>query len=146
MKKELVVRKKITIKADPSKVWEALTKPEITKKYFFACEVFSDWKEGSPIVFKDSKKGKEMVKGKIIKIEPQILLQYTVLNSESGRAENAANFSLVTDKLSYQNGETTLSITDDIGKAKGAEERYKKSGKGWDIVLRGLKDLLEHPN
>jgi uncharacterized protein YndB with AHSA1/START domain len=146
MKQDLVVKKKITIKADPSKVWDALTKPEFTKKYFFDCEVFSDWKEGSPIVFKDAKKGKEMVKGKIVKIEPRSLLQYTVLNSESGRAENPSNFSLVTDKLSYHDGETTLSITDDIGKAEGAEERYKKSDKGWDSVLKGLKELLENPN
>ena len=86
-----------------------------------------------------------MVKGKIVKIEPQNLLQYTVLNSDSGSAKNSANFSLVTDKLSYQNGETTLSITDDIGKAEGAEERYKKSEKGWDTVLKGLKELLEDP-
>jgi hypothetical protein len=39
-----------------------------------------------------------------------------------------------------------LSITDDIGKAEGAEERYKKSDKGWDTVLKGLKELLENPN
>ncbi len=42
MSEKLIVEKSVKLNADISKVWEALTHPEITKKYFFNCEVLSD--------------------------------------------------------------------------------------------------------
>jgi uncharacterized protein YndB with AHSA1/START domain len=70
-----IVKKKVAINAEPSIVWDALTNPEKTKEYFFNCEVFSDWKVGSPITFK----GKIFVvkkiemNGTILEIEPKKL-------------------------------------------------------------------------
>jgi len=138
--KDHIVKKEITIKAEPSVVWDALTNPEKTKKYFFNCEVFSDWKEGSSITFK----GRMFLvipiklRGRILKAEPGKLLQYTLKNSGDKSAS-----STVTDKLTYQNGKTTLSVTDDVGEGGDAEGRYKKSVKGWEKVLKGLKEMIE---
>ncbi|MEO8086172.1 MAG: SRPBCC domain-containing protein [Bacteroidota bacterium] len=142
--KKFIVKKKVTIKAEPSAVWDALINPEKTKKYFFNCEVFSKWKVGSQIIFKGRIfliKKIEM-RGKIVKIEPGKLLQYTLKNGQSDK-DKAMTFSTVTDELTYKNGKTTLSITDDVGQEEGAEERYEKSMKGWDKVLKGLKELVE---
>jgi uncharacterized protein YndB with AHSA1/START domain len=136
---EFVVRKKVTLNASPLMVWRALTNPEMTKKYFFHCEVHSDWKKGSPITFKGKVfliKNIEL-KGMIVKAEPGKLLKYTLQNGQ-GESE-----STITDRLTYEKGQTILSISDDVGKGKGAEERYKKSVKGWDKVLKGLKEVLE---
>lgn len=136
---EHIVKKKIVINAKPSAVWDALTNPEKTKKYFFKCKVLSDWKPGSSITFK----GKLFfiinieMKGKILKIEPEKILQYTLANY------SADGFSTVTDTLDYINGRTTVTITDDVGKEDGTEKRYKKSVKGWDKILKGLKELVE---
>ncbi len=138
-----VVKKKITINATPIAVWDALTNPEKTKKYFFNCEVFSDWKVGSSITFKGKMflVIKMELNGHIVKIEPGKLLQYTLKN-KSG--ENEGNsYSTVRDELTYENGQTTLSVTDDVGEGDGAEKRYARSDKGWDKVLKGLKELVE---
>jgi len=135
-----IVHKKISLKASPGEVWDALTDPEKTKKYFFNCRVFSDWKPGSPIVFKGRIfliKKIEM-HGSIIKAEPGKLLQYRLENGKDGKSH-----SLVTDELSYANDKTVLSITDDVGGEEGAEKRKARSEKGWDKVLGGLKKLLE---
>lgn len=140
--KNFIVKKKVDIKAEPAEVWDALTNPEKTKKYFLNCEVFSDWKEGSSITFKGTillVKKIEM-NGKILKIQPEKLLQYSLTNEGS---KDSSSSSTVTDELTYQNGVTTLSITDDVGQGDGAEERYEKSEKGWDKVLKGLKELVE---
>ncbi|MDO3640988.1 SRPBCC domain-containing protein [Mucilaginibacter sp. L3T2-6] len=137
-----VVKKEIAINAQPSAVWDALTDPEKTKKYFFNCKVVSSWKEGTPITFK----GKMFwfipveMKGRILKIEPEKVLQYNLKNTHDG----SATVSTVTDMLTYKDGVTTLSITDDVGDGPGAEKRFEKSEKGWDKVLHGLKDLVEH--
>ena len=140
---EFVVRKQIILKAEPAMVWDALTNPDKTKQYFFNCAVYSDWEPGSTIVFTGRMfwfKKIEM-KGQIVAIEPTKLLKYTLTNGAED--EDLDNFSTVTDELSYENGETILSITDDVGQGKGAKDRYERSVKGWDHILKGLKEVVE---
>ncbi|MBE7169294.1 MAG: SRPBCC domain-containing protein [Williamsia sp.] len=142
---ELIVRKQIDIHAAPADVWDALTNPEKTKKYFFNCEVHSDWKVGSPITFKGTMllvKKIEM-NGKILAIEPQKLLKYNLVNDDGTEHPST---SIVTDQLSYKDGITTLLISDYVGDGEGAEDRYERSKKGWDKVLAGLKELVEEAN
>ena len=134
-----IVNKYIKIKAEPSRVWDALTNPSKTEHYFYNCKVFSSWKAGDPITFK----GKMFffipieMNGTIEEIEPGKLLKYTLKNNKSG------TFSTVTDMLNYEDGETTVSITDDVGEGDGAETRFKRSQRGWDKILAGLKDYVE---
>src|ERR1041384_2641727 len=119
---QFVVKKSITIHAQPEEVWDALTNPEKTKKYFFRCEVHSDWKAGSPITFK----GKFLylikfeMSGIILEVEPLKRLKYSLNNTKS------SSKSTVTDELRYENGITTLSVTDDVGQGEGAERRFKR--------------------
>jgi uncharacterized protein YndB with AHSA1/START domain len=142
--KNWIVKKIISIKATPAKVWDALTNPEKTKKYFFNCKVFSDWKVGSPITFigRVFLIKKIELKGKILRIEPQKILKYALVNGSG----DTCSVSTVTDKLTFEKGRTILSITDDVGQGEGAEKRYNRSMKGWDKVLRGLKELVEQGN
>ncbi len=134
-----IVKQSVSIKGEPAQVWDALTNPKKTKKYFFNCEISSNWKKGSDIYFK----GKLFLvfpiemKGKIEEIQKEKLLKYTLSNGKSN------THSTVTDELSYENGITTLSISDDVGQGEGAEKRYKKSVKGWEKVLKRLKELVE---
>lgn len=139
---EYIVRQAVKIKAGPSEVWDALTNPEKTKKYFFNAKVFSKWKEGSKITFKGRMFliVKFEMTGKILEIKPGKLLKYTLKNSSDKKTKS---FSTVTDKLTYAKGITTVSITDDVGQGDGAEKRYKRSTKGWKKVLKGLKELVE---
>jgi uncharacterized protein YndB with AHSA1/START domain len=138
-----IVRKEILLEATAAQVWDALTNPKKTKKYFFNCKVISDWQKGSPIVFK----GRMFLiysielHGVIEEIEPEKLLKYKLYNTggESG-------FSIVTDRLSEETGKTLLKITDDVGQGKGAEKRFKRSQKGWDKILHGLEKLIEKEN
>ena len=60
MNQLLIVKNTITINAPASKVWDALTNPEQTKKYMFGCETVSDWRKGSPLLWKGNYEGKEM--------------------------------------------------------------------------------------
>ena len=138
-----VVNKSIRIKATPEKVWNALTNPEKTKKYFFKSEVTSDWKMGSKITFK----GRMFfiipfkMEGEITKIESGRLLQYTLKNGKDG--DDSSGISKVTDELTYVNGETVVNIKDDVGEGKDAAKRYSRSQKGWDKILAGLKKVVE---
>lgn len=136
---EHIVKKHIRIKAPAARVWEALTDPEQTRQYFFHARVLSDWEKGSTITFK----GRMFwiipfkMTGRILDIKPEKLLKYTLKNRDSASA------STVTDTLIFADGWTTLEITDDVGPEEGAEKRYHRSQKGWDKVLKGLKELKE---
>ena len=142
MMKEFIVRRKTVLRASPAEVWDALTNPEKTKKYFFHCKVFSDWEVGSTIRFVGRIfliKKIEMT-GTILELIPQKLLKYSLNNANT--KDGSSSFSIVTDTLSFEDGKTTLIITDDVGQGAGAEERFKKSQKGWTKIIKGLRALL----
>ena len=140
--KEFIVKRKTVLKATPAEVWDALTNPEKTRKYFFHCKVFSDWEVGSTITFvgRIFLIKKIEMKGTILELIPQKLLKYSLNNANA--KDGTSSFSVVTDSLSYEDGKTTLTITDDVGEGAGAEERFKKSQKGWTKIIKGLRALI----
>src|SRR3989337_1358057 len=88
--KPLYVKNTITINASPLRIWDALTNPEQTKKYMFGSETVSDWKIGSPLLWKGSYEGNEMVfvKGNIVDIKPGKFLAYTTIDPNSDTIED----------------------------------------------------------
>jgi uncharacterized protein YndB with AHSA1/START domain len=150
MEQELIIRNIITIKASASKVWDALVNPEQTKKYMFGCETVSDWKIGSPLLWRMNHEGKELiaVKGNIVDIKPNSFLAYTVIDPNNAAIKDIPeNYLTVTYKLSEQNGETTLTVIQgDYSKVAEGEKRYRESynnGEGWNPILVEIKKLVE---
>lgn len=58
------------VRAMPEQVWQALTTPDLTQKYYFGCRVESDWQEGSPCRYYGAQ-GAVNLDGKILEITPQ---------------------------------------------------------------------------
>jgi uncharacterized protein YndB with AHSA1/START domain len=76
------------IDAPPSQVWAALTDPEQIKKYMFGSEVETDWRPGSPIVWKGEYEGKQYEdKGEILEFEPERRLKVTHFSPLSGQED-----------------------------------------------------------
>src|SRR5690349_289878 len=98
---QLLIANIISINAPVSKVWDALVNPEKTKQYMFGCEAISDWKPGSSLLWKGSHEGKEMVfvKGKIVIIEPNKILKYTVIDPNAPYPDIPENYLNVTYEL-----------------------------------------------
>ncbi|CAF1443022.1 unnamed protein product [Adineta steineri] len=146
---KMIVQNIISINADAATVWNVLTKPEETKKYMFGCETVSDWKEGSTLDWKGTYDGKDMVfvKGKILQIQPNKLLKYTVIDPNATYADIPENYLNVTYELNEQNGGTTLKVTQDgFEDAAEGEKRYKDSynnGDGWNPILVQIKKIAE---
>ena len=132
---------KTTIHAPASKVWDAITKPNLIKQYLFDTDVISDWKEGSPITYKGQWEGKSFEdKGKILKIEPQKMLRSTHWSPLSGVPDTPENYHTVTYQLMERNGGTEVTITQDNN--ANAEEKAH-SEQNWRTVLDGMKKMLE---
>src|SRR6187200_1483927 len=102
---KLVVENTISINAPIDTVWDALTKPEQTKKYMFGCETVSDWKPGSPLLWQANYEGKDtvFVKGTIVSIDPGKFLSYTTIDPNSAIEDIPENYLTVTYSLSEEN-------------------------------------------
>jgi uncharacterized protein YndB with AHSA1/START domain len=141
MKSDITGHASTLIHASASQVWDALTKPELIKQYFFGTNAKSDWKPGSPVTFTGEWEGKSYKdKGTVLKAEPGKLLQYTYWSSMSGIEDKPENYVVVTFDIKEENDETNLSIT----QQNIPDEKTKKhSEENWKMVLNNLKGLLE---
>ena len=148
----LIVKNTITINAPASKVWDALVNPQQTKKYMFGCETVSDWKPGSPLLWRGVFDGKELVavKGTVVSIQPGKYLEYTTIDPNNPNIEDVAeNYLHVTYDLKPVNGNTELTVTQgDYATVADGQNRYNDTiaGGGWQSVLDQIKKLVEEGN
>jgi uncharacterized protein YndB with AHSA1/START domain len=141
MRESIIAKASVTINASAAEVWKALTTPEIMKQYFFGADVITDWKVGSPIVYKGQWEGKPYKdKGRIVKFEPEQILATTHWSPLSGVPDLPENYHTITYELSERSGKTRLTLTQDNN---ASEEERDQSAQMWNMVLGGLKKLLE---
>ena len=129
------------INTSTSKVWDALTKPELIKQYMFGTEVITDWQVGSPITYKGIWGGKAYEdKGKVLQIEIEKLLVSTFWSSLAGLPDIPENYKTVRYELVPEDNGTRLTITQDNN---DSQEEAAHSKQNWKMVLDGIKKLLE---
>ena len=141
MMTDVALQVSTVIDAPVAKVWEALTTPGIIKEYFFGTNTITDWKIGSPLIFKGEWQGKSYEdKGTILDIKPGKLLRYDYWSSMSGIEDKPENYVIVTYELSPDEKGTTLTVSQE----NIPDEKMKEhSEQNWKTVLKNLKDLLE---
>jgi uncharacterized protein YndB with AHSA1/START domain len=141
MKNEHIAKAETKIKAPVNSVWDALVNPEAIKQYMFGTNVTSDWKEGSPIVWKGEWKGKAYEdKGIILKLQPERVLEYSHFSPLSGQPDKPENYHTVTIELSGDETQTLVSLVQDNNPN---EEARKHSEENWKTMLANLKKFLE---
>jgi len=141
MNKTLTAKATITINAPASRVWEALTNPALIKQYLFGADVITDWKEGSPIIYKGTYEGKAYEdKGSVLKAEPEKLLVTSHWSPLSGTADSPENYHKVSYELAAENGSTQLTIAQDNNPTK---EEQDQNAKFWKMILDSMKKMLE---
>jgi uncharacterized protein YndB with AHSA1/START domain len=131
----------IEISASPEQVWSALTDPEQIKKYMFGSQVVTDWKQGSPIVWKGEYEGKRYEdKGEIVEIEPDRRLTVTHFSAMSGLEDVPANYHTLSYELEERGDKTVVSLSQDNN---ASEEQAEHSRGNWEKMLTGLKQVVE---
>jgi uncharacterized protein YndB with AHSA1/START domain len=141
MNKGLIAKATIIINAPASRVWDALTQPDLIKQYLFGTEVKTDWRVGSPITYYGIWEGKAYEdKGKVLQVEPGKLLVSTFWSSLSGLPDVPENYKTVRYELSAESDGTRLTITQDNN---DTQEDANHSEQNWKIVLDGMKKLVE---
>jgi uncharacterized protein YndB with AHSA1/START domain len=127
------------IRSTPEKVFEAITRPEIARRYW-GHENVSDWKPGSTWEHVRANEQRTVnVLGKVVEVAPPTRLVITW--ASPAQADDPASYSRVRFDVEAYQDMVRLTVTHDeleagSGMAKGIQQ-------GWPIVLSSLKSLLE---
>lgn len=141
MHDDLIAKASTTVAVPAAKVWHALTNPAAIKQYMFGTEMVTDWREGSPIVWKGEWQGKLYEdKGVILQYKPERTLQYTHFSPLAGQPDKPENYHTVTIQLSGQRDQTHIALMQDNNATREARDHSQKN---WEMMLAGLKKLLE---
>jgi uncharacterized protein YndB with AHSA1/START domain len=126
------------IRTMPERLWDALTKPEFTRAYWYGVWHDCDWKVGSPwkLMIPDGRVGDS---GEVLEIDrPRKLIlswrnEFTDMKSEG--------YSRATFELEATGGVIKLTVRHEIDK-KGSK-LIEAVSQGWPSILSSLKTLLE---
>jgi len=136
-----VATAEVEIAAPRERVWNALTDPAQVERYMFGSRVETDWRPGSPIVWRGEYEGKRYEdKGEVVGIEPQRRLELTHFSPLSGRDDIPENYHTLVYELDEHDGITHLSLSQDSNPSAEAVEHARTN---WENILAGLKEVVE---
>lgn len=127
------------IRSTPEKVFEAITKPEIARRYW-GHENISEWKAGSTWehVRANEQRTVELV-GEVVEVASPTRLVITW--ASASQAADPASYSRVSFDIAAYEEMVRLTVThDELEVGSGMAQDIQQ---GWPIVLSSLKSLLE---
>ncbi len=141
MDRNLIAEASVILNVPCKRIWEALTKPEIIKRYFFGADIITTWVVGSPILYRGEWQGKAYEdKGTVLAFEPEKRLVVTHWSPLSGVPDTPEHYHTVTYELKSEGAATRLTLTQDNN---SSEEERLHSEQNWRSVLDGLKQILQ---
>jgi uncharacterized protein YndB with AHSA1/START domain len=128
------------IKASPEQIWDAITKPEFTSKYFYGTAVDSTFEPAAALKL-NGPDGSAMVEGEILEVDPPRRLQHS-WRSLFDPEQAVEPYSRLTWEIEPQeDGTTLLTVVHD--QLDDSPKTAESVSNGWMLVLSGLKTLLE---
>ena len=125
----------VYIAATPERVWAALTESELTKQYYYGNSVESDWKPGSPMVYRNPD-GTESIQCSVVEADPPKRLVHTFFFPGTEESPSRCTWTI------EPRGEASL-VTLVHDEFDGETSTFKSVAHGWVPILSGLKTLLE---
>ena len=129
----------VHIRTTPEKLWDALTRPELTRLYFHETEIMSDLCVGSTIEYilthPDGRK-EPAITGKVLEVVPLRRLVHTFSFPSTGDDPTR-----VTYELEPVGDVVKLTLTHEG--FEGETKTYQGIRTGWAPIFDGLKTLLE---
>ena len=141
MANNLVATASISINASRQRVWNALTDPEVIKRYMFGSDVTSDWTVGSSITYAGEYEGKKYEDhGTILEVKPNELLRLTHFSPRSGKPDLPENYHTITYTLHAQPHGMRLELSQDNN---ASEAEAEHSAANWQRMLDALRADVE---
>ncbi|RED63984.1 SRPBCC family protein [Cohnella lupini] len=133
---------RIKIYASAHKVWEALTKPELVKRWQYGSDLLTDWQEGSDIRFRSEWDDNVYEQwGKVLEVVPEQLIRYSLFAPRPGLEDKPDNYFIMSYVLTEQGNHTLLSIEQNDNRPETGIQESSEDEE--NAVLSALKSLAE---
>jgi uncharacterized protein YndB with AHSA1/START domain len=131
----------ILINATKQKVWDALTKPELVKKWQYGSDVITDWKVGSEIRFSVVWENKVFDQwGKILEVIQNELIKYSLFFPRPDLEDKEENYFIMSYIISESENKIRLEILKEDNRPGAVEEKESDEE---NPVLTALKEIIE---
>ena len=132
---------RIAIKATPDQVWQAITDPAKTSKFWHHCAFRSDWQIESPFELWNGEE--KRAEGIILDIDPpsKLVMSWRYVAFPGAKHEPPIRITWEIGSHEDLMGVTLVTVVHD--ELDQAAETAKIVERGFPIVLSGLKTLLE---
>ncbi|RYD43939.1 MAG: hypothetical protein EOP85_09755 [Verrucomicrobiaceae bacterium] len=130
----------IRVTAPPEAVWDALTMPELVKKWHMAPLQKIELKKGGRIIY--ARDGKVLISGTITEIEPEVKLSHTFRFGAADHPDTGTDGDTVVTYTLRQDGKDTVLKLVHSGFTE-KNQTYTNVTGGWPFILKKLKVALE---
>src|ERR1044072_9151805 len=132
----------VRINAPATKVWLALTVPDLVKQWQYGSDLQTTWAPGTPIVFRNEWNGQTFEqKGTVLEFMPDSRLKYSLFFPRPDLEDIPENHFFMTYQLTARGGVTSVLFRQEDPRPSTPDEAAG-SAEGPD-VLAGLKELVE---
>jgi uncharacterized protein YndB with AHSA1/START domain/DNA-binding transcriptional ArsR family regulator len=129
----------VYIRTTPEQLWQAITDPGFTQRYFHRARVESTWRTNEPVLYWI---GPELVvEGEVLEFEPptKLVTSWSFRRSAEMRDDSPSRVTWEIEPVGGETCKLTL-VHDDF---PFETQTFKSVGSGWPPILSSLKSLLE---
>ena len=132
----------VKILAPASKVWLALTVPDLVKQWQYGSDLLTTWEPGTPIMFRNEWNGQIFEqKGTVLEFIPGSRLKYSLFFNRPDLQDIPEHHFFMTYELTESGGLTSLLFRQEDPRVSAADE--SSEGEEGPNVLAALKELVE---
>lgn len=133
---------KVKLNAKPEKVWEALTRADLVKKWQYGSDLITNWKVGETIKFHSEWNGNVYEQhGTVLEVKPYELISYSLFAPRPGIEDIPENYFTMIYNLQPFNNGTALTITQvDNRQTQNAAAETEED----NTILLALKEIVEN--
>jgi DNA-binding transcriptional ArsR family regulator/uncharacterized protein YndB with AHSA1/START domain len=132
---------RIAVRAKPEQIWQAITDPEQSPKFWFNCAIRSDWKPDAPFALWEGQE--KIAEGVIVDLMPprKLVMRFRFLSFRNTADDAPSRLSLeIVSHPDFHDVTLVTVIHDEFGQAAATAAVLEN---GVPIILSGLKTLLE---
>ena len=132
----------VNIIAPASKVWLALTVPDLVKQWQYGSDLLTTWEVGTPIIFRNEWNGQVFEqKGTVLEFLPESRLKYSLFFPHPDRQDIPEHYFFMTYELTESEEVTSLLVRQEDPRPSPPNE--STGGEEGPDVLSCLKELVE---
>src|SRR6266511_2647860 len=135
---ELAHTAETEVGAPAERVWDAITDPELTRRYVFGCDIEGEWRPGAAWRYHSG--GRTAIEGTVLEAAAPHLLRLTARDTWDPTATDEPPYRITWRIDPMPGGRSRVRLVHDGFESQGAS--YRNSA-DVDLIVRGLRNVVD---